>query len=108
MCRHAHGAAFVTFCGVPATRFTIVQGADELVRYDSSATAWRRFCRKCGSTLTFEGERWPDEVHVVLANVDDPIDRTPQAHCFFDGAVPWVQLADALPRLGGPGGNEPL
>ena len=108
MCRRAHGAAFVTFCGVLSSRFTIVQGAEELVRYDSSPTAWRRFCRKCGSTLTFEGERWPDEVHVVLANVDDPIDRTPQAHCFFDGGVPWVQLADALPRLGGPGGNEPL
>jgi hypothetical protein len=108
MCRRAHGAAFVTFCGVPAGQFTITHGADDLARYDSSAHAWRRFCRKCGSTLTFEGERWADEVHVVLANVDDPIDRPPAAHCYYDGHVPWLELADALPKLGGPSGNEPL
>jgi len=98
----------VTFCGVVAERFVIEQGAEDLVRYDSSASAWRRFCRKCGSTLTFEGARWPDEVHVVLANVEGAIDRAPQAHCYFDHAVDWVQLGDDLPRLGGPDGNQPL
>lgn len=108
MCRRAHGAAFVTFCGVAADRFTIEQGAEDLVRYDSSPTAWRRFCRRCGSTLTFEGARWKDEVHVVAANIEGPLDRAPQAHCYFDHAVDWVQLADALPRLGGPDGNQPL
>jgi len=108
MCRRAHGAAFVTFVGVVAERFAIEQGEQELVRYDSSASAWRRFCRRCGSTLTFEGERWPGEVHVVLANVDDPIDRAPQAHSYFDRAVEWVHPADDLPRLGGETGNQPL
>jgi hypothetical protein len=108
MCRRAHGAAFVTFCGVPASQFTVERGVDDLVRYDSSPHAWRRFCRKCGSTLTFEGERWADEVHVVLANIDDPIDRSPQAHCYFDGHVPWVAVVDELPKLGGASGTEPL
>src|SRR5262245_61224413 len=77
MCRRAHGAAFVTFCGVATERFRILAGADELVRYKSSETATRSFCRRCGSTLLFEGERWPGEVHVVRANIDGEIDRAP-------------------------------
>jgi hypothetical protein len=108
MCRRAHGAAFVTFVGVPRDQLEFERGEDELVRYDSSATAWRRFCRRCGSTLTFEGERWADEVHIVVANLEGPLDRAPQAHCYFDSAVEWVRPADELPRLGGPTGNQPL
>ncbi|MCC6553336.1 MAG: GFA family protein [Polyangiaceae bacterium] len=108
MCRRAHGAAFVTFCGVPAGQFRLTQGADALVRYRSSEAATRSFCGRCGSTLLFEGERWPGEVHVVRANIDGEIDRAPQAHAYFDRHVDWVELADHLPRLGGPNGNEPL
>jgi hypothetical protein len=108
MCRRAHGAAFVTFCGVPSDRFRVVAGADELIRYRSSETATRSFCGRCGSTLLFEGERWPGEVHVVRANIDGEIDRAPQAHAYFDKRVGWVELGDHLPRLGGPNGNEPL
>lgn len=108
MCRRAHGAAFVTFCGVQAGQLRLVAGEDALVRYASSSAARRSFCGKCGSTLFFEGERWPDEVHVVRANIDGEIDRAPQVHCYFDRHVDWVELADTLPRLGGPEGNQPL
>ena len=27
---------------------------------------------KCGTKLTFEGERWPGEVHVLVGTLDDP------------------------------------
>ena len=108
LCRRAHGAAFVTYVGVPRESFHLERGAEELVRYDSSAEAHRRFCRRCGSTLTFEGERWQNEVHVVVANLDGPLDRAPQAHVYFDRSVDWVKPADDLPRLGGPSGTEPL
>ncbi len=108
MCRRAHGAAFVSYCGVPEAQFRIETGADMLVRYDSSPTAWRQFCRRCGSTLTFAGERWPGEVHVVVANLNGPLDREPAAHCYYDAKVPWVDAADHLPRLGGPTGTQPL
>jgi hypothetical protein len=99
MCRRAHGAAFVTFCGVEADRFRILEGADQLTRYASSPKARRSFCNVCGSTLLFEGDRWPDEVHVVRANIDGEIDRKPQAHCYFTDHVDWVDVSDGLPRL---------
>jgi hypothetical protein len=108
LCRRAHGAAFVTWFGVERARFELVAGADRLVWYQSTPRARRGFCSCCGSTLFFEGDRWPDEVHVALAHMDGPIDRRPKAHVFFDTHVDWVELGDDLPRLGGPEGNQPL
>lgn len=108
MCRRAHGAAFVTWVGVDEARFQIVAGVEDLVEYRSSERGRRYFCRRCGSTLLFRGERWPDEVHVVRASIGGQIDRPIQAHAYFDDRAEWHEVTDDLPRLGGPNGNEPL
>jgi hypothetical protein len=106
MCRRAHGAAYVTWFGVEAAQFHILTGDDALVRYQSSAEATRSFCRTCGSSLFFQSIRWPGEVHVALACLQDPIDREPEAHAFFDDRAPWVRVDDDLPKLGTPS-SEP-
>ncbi len=104
MCRRAHGAAIVTWVGVVTEQFTLVRGDAELRWYRSSPPAERGFCSRCGSTLFFRSERWPGEVHVVLANLDDPLPLAPQAHVFWGDHVEWLTPADDLPRLGAPGG----
>ena len=108
LCRRAHGAAFVTWVGVEKANFELVSGGGEISWYQSTPEARRGFCTACGSTLLFEGERWSDEVHIALAAMDGPIDRSPQAHVFYDAHVDWVELGDDLRRLGGPTGTEPL
>lgn len=92
MCRRAHGAGFVTWVGVATGRFRVVSGEEMLSRYRSSAEAVRSFCSSCGSTLLFESQKWPGEVHVVLANVDTPIDRDPENHAFADDHASWVPV----------------
>ena len=94
MCRRAHGAGFVTWVGVRATHFRIMSGDDSLLRYRSSAEAVRSFCSQCGSTLLFESQKWPGEVHVVLANVETPIDREPDSHAYTEDHASWVPLWD--------------
>ncbi|MDX1570784.1 MAG: GFA family protein [Xanthomonadales bacterium] len=101
MCRKAHGAAFVTWVGAAEEGFSIVTGGRALRWYSSSTEAERGFCSECGSTLFFRSERWPTEVHVALANIDEPIDRDPEAHVYYDSHVPWVDLGDDLPRKAG-------
>jgi ribosomal protein S18 acetylase RimI-like enzyme len=108
MCRRSNGAAFVTWFGVPREGFRWLAGAGDLARHRSSPAATRSFCRACGSGLLFESERWPEEVHVTLASLDGPLDREPQAHCFFDDRAPWTLTLDRLPRFGGPTGTERL
>jgi hypothetical protein len=108
MCRRNHGAAYVTWFGIPRERLAIDSGGDALVRYLSSEHGSRSFCGRCGSSLFCESTRRPDEVDVVLASLDGPIDRAPAAHVFFDSRAAWTDVRDGLPRLGGKTGTEPL
>ncbi len=108
MCRRAHGAGMVTWFGAPSASFRLVTGDDELRWHQSSATARRGFCGRCGSPLFFEGERWPGEIHIARASVAGPIDREPTAHVFFDLRVGWLDVHDDLRKLGGPSGTQPL
>ncbi len=108
MCRQAHGAAFVTWFGVPLGQFDVLCGAEQLKWYGSSKEAERGFCSECGSTMLFRSTRWSDEMHIVLANIKGAIDREPAAHVFFDTHVGWLNFDDGLTRLGGPTGTEPL
>lgn len=108
MCRRAHGAAFVTWVGVPEDRFHLTVGEDMLRGYASSQEAKRRFCGHCGSPMFFASSRWPGEVHVAVGCLIDPLDREPAAHVFFDEHVDWVVLGDGLPRRGGTTGTEPI
>jgi len=111
-CRRAHGAAFVTWFTLPRSQWRMTAGSDQLRRYRSSEHATRSFCGRCGSSLFFETERDPDRVDIVLANLHADLDRPPQLHIHVDDRVPWVELADSLPRvggdpgLGGEGGKE--
>lgn len=100
LCRRAHGAAFVTWVGMEAARCTIDDAQGRLHWFESSAEGRRGFCARCGSTLFFRSSRWPDELHIVLANFHDPVDRMPQAHVWWNSHVDWagVDPGDGLPR----------
>ncbi|MCP3980948.1 MAG: GFA family protein [bacterium] len=106
-CRRAHGAAFVTYAGYPADQVRVTAGRDSLVRYRTDTDATRSFCGTCGSTLFYEGPRWPDEIHVARANIDGEIDRLPDAHAYVDHAADWWTIADELSQFGGDSGVEP-
>ena len=108
MCRRNHGAGVVTWFAVKSAQLEVHAGRDELSCYSSSTHGTRKFCSRCGSSLFCESEKHPDVVDIPLANIEGPIDRTPQFHSYFDHRAPWVLISDDLPRLGGPTGSEPL
>lgn len=95
-CRRANSAAFATFAGFRRENFRLLAG--EPGRYASSPGVWRSFCPRCGSPLTYEGERWPDEVHIHLPSLEDPLSLKPKAHVHVAEQLAWVHLADGLPR----------
>lgn len=97
-CRRAHGAAFVTWVGFEAARFSIDADASQPVWYASSPGARRAFCPRCGSPMAFTSTRWPDEVHVARALIAGALDREPSAHVHYDTHVPWLDVGDALPK----------
>ncbi len=108
MCRRNHGAGFVTWFAVPREALSVRSGSEDLVRFMSSEHGSRSFCKRCGTSLFCDNAAHPDRIDIPLGSVDGPIDRAPQAHVFFDSRADWVAVNDALPRLGGLTGLEPL
>ena len=96
----------MTWIGFRAEQFRLTAGV--LERFDTDTDATRSFCPRCGTTLLFEGRRWPGEVHVAFANLDDPGDLAPDCHAYADRATDWCPILDDLPRFGGATGSEPL
>lgn len=108
-CRRAHGAAFVTWAGFPDGQLRFLAGGDELAHWTTDTGATRSFCPTCGSTLFFRSERWPNETHLAVGNLDGPLDREPSGHVYADRSPSWCPtLGDSLPRCGGESGMDPL
>jgi hypothetical protein len=99
MCRKVHGAGYVTWVGFETDLFNLDKGKQNLSWFESSPGASRGFCNKCSSSMFFRSVRWAGELHVALACLDGPIDRTPQAHAFHADHVDWMPIDDAIKAL---------
>lgn len=66
--------------------------------YRSSPGVTRRFCGACGTTLTFEDDRHPDELDLATATLDDPNAAPPKDHVFVSHSPAWDVPGDSLPR----------
>jgi hypothetical protein len=95
-CRHATGAPYSVYAGFERSRVTWSGEAPR--RFRSSPGAERFFCGRCGTPLAYEGARWPDEVHLLVTTLDDPGALAPRGHVYVGQKLPWVRLADGLPR----------
>ena len=74
--------------------------------FASSPGVVRRFCPTCGSPLSYEGERWPTEIHVYAASLDEPEAVAPRAHVNAGEQLPWFEVHDDLPRWAGIGSRD--
>ncbi len=96
-CRHATGAPVAAYAGFAYHDLEFVAGEPALHR--SSAGVLRRFCPRCGTPLTYESDRWPGEIHLLLGSLDDPSAIKPQAHVYTRHRIEWFEIADSLPRF---------
>lgn len=88
-CRGATGAPVAAYAGFPAAavRFS----GDQPAQFVSSPGVSRGFCGRCGSPVSFVGERWPGEIHLHLGCFDHP-DLVPTAEAFALERLPWLHL----------------
>jgi hypothetical protein len=91
-CRKHTGAPVSAFAGFEREAVRFTRGAPAI--YASSPGVKRGFCARCGSTLTYEGERWPTEMHFHVGALDDPEAFAPTGHAFTEERVGWLHIAD--------------
>ena len=95
-CRRSSGAPVSTFVGVRTDAFAFATGTP--ASYESSPDVWRKFCGACGTALTYEAAVYPGEVHIMAGTLDAPASLAPERHVFDRDRLPWLALADDLPR----------
>ena len=95
-CRRATSSAITTYAGY--TLSDVDWTGEQPAAYRSSAGVVRRFCRTCGSPMSFEGERWPDEIHLFVPSFDEPETFSPTLHVHVEEQLRWLQVTDQLPR----------
>lgn len=99
MCRKFHGAAFASFGSVKRENFRWVQGESELAAYQAPNGTVRRFCKHCGSSLTFAPSAEAVEIiEITLGSLDSNLERLPDAHIYVGSKADWDLISDNLPQ----------
>ena len=81
---------------VPLDGFVVTAGAP--VAYRSSAAAWRQFCGRCGTPLSWQAVDNPRLIDVAIATLDDPAPLELEPARLVRAEIPWFDTADHLPR----------
>lgn len=89
-CRRHTGAPVSAYAGFEreAVRWTAAPPA----KFASSPGVERGFCSVCGSTLTYEGERWPSEIHLHVGAFDQPEVVAPTGEANPGERIAWLHL----------------
>ncbi len=96
MCQRGSGAPIVTWATFPADRVEWTKGAP--ARRRSSDIAERGFCADCGSALFWQGDAHKDVIDLTAGTLDRPEILKPDDHIWVESAMPWLHVADGLPR----------
>jgi hypothetical protein len=103
-CRRLQGAAFVTLSIFPRAGFRWTKGG-ALQTFNSSEKVHRNRCKNCGSPLTIDLDAMPNVVAVSRACIETGADPGHPAdtlrHAFWPDRVPWLEIADKLPKAQG-------
>ena len=95
-CRRNCAAPVTAYIGVPFERFEWT--GEQPKTFRSSPGVRRHFCGTCGTPMAFGADRYVGEIHLFAALLDDPADFTPQFHVHYDERLPWLHIADDLPK----------
>ncbi len=87
-CRRATGAVYSTWVGFAERQ--IDWGGNPPNFYASSPGVKRGFCGACGTPLTYAGEKWPGEMHILIGVFDHPENYAPMGEAFTNEALPFA------------------
>ena len=95
-CRRSTGAPVTMFIGASAESVAFTAG--ERAQFASSPGVQRGFCARCGTPLTYEGERFSGEIHFYVSTFDEPQALRPGFHVYYEERMTWLEISDSLPR----------
>lgn len=94
-CRRATGAPVAAFVGF--MRDEIEWDRDGFATFGQPLVA-RLFCPQCGAPIGYCDERLPDRIYFYTTAMAEPERFPPTQHAYTGEQLPWLELADDLPR----------
>jgi hypothetical protein len=64
----------------------------------SSPGVERSHCASCGTPISYRSARWPGEIHLYTATLDDPAAYPPAFHSHWAEKLSWLVISDTLPK----------
>lgn len=97
-CRKSSGAPMVAWAAFAEDQFKLLGSAP--VTFNSSGSAMRSFCPKCGTGLYYRNAEFlPGIVDIQSATLDDPDALPPCAHIQTAERLGWMASAHGLPAF---------
>ena len=96
MCRRASAAPAVAWAMFSEREVEFI--AERPAFHASSAEAKRHFCARCGTQIAFTASFLPKLVDITIGSLDDPSQIAPTFHYWDSRRIPWLKIADGLPR----------
>lgn len=96
-CRKQTGAPVMAFVGF----------REEDLTWHGEPKTWRAggvtrsFCDHCGSQIGYRDDLLPGEIYLSLGFMDEPENYRPTLHAFEKRRLPFLHIADDLPRYDG-------
>ena len=87
-CRRSVGAQSVAWLFLDLANFRITKGTPTI--YRSSPGVERAFCNRCGTTLSWVGEKQPGRIDVTLGSLDEPERFIPTKAVYRKHKLPWA------------------
>jgi hypothetical protein len=96
-CRLATGAPAVAWVVLRRGELTFERGTPTAFR--SSPHVERTFCGRCGTSLTYYRDDYPDAIDVLTATIDAPDPFPPTREIWLDEKLAWMVSNDELERF---------
>ena len=98
ICRHLHGAPFVTWGGIKRDDFNYTSGEENLKTYPFSENSDSLFCGNCGSRILVDCKPETHMLYITLGSVNGDINCPAGFHQFVGSKAPWYEITDDLPQ----------
>ena len=95
-CQKATSSPFTAFVGLRAPLLSWTGAPNH---FESSPGTHRGFCPTCGTRLYFRSDKWPDEIHMHAATLEDPAVYEPTAQVVMRSKVPWLKELENIPHF---------
>lgn len=95
-CQRSSGSAFIPWIVFKKQNVVILSG--ELSYFQSSQNNKRGYCKKCGSTMSFNS---PENFDIALGVMDDPEKFKIEQHIWTKSSIKHIKIDDSLPNYMG-------